>query len=61
MLPLGAILVLAGYTRQTNLPEDTIMSEQSAGIPAIRQSAEDSSEIARLVINSQQGAVHRTI
>jgi len=40
-LPLIIILMIAGCTRETNLPEDTIMSKQSADIAAIRQLAED--------------------
>jgi len=40
-LPLILILVIAGCTKQSNLPEDTTMSEQSADVPVIRKLAED--------------------
>ncbi|MHC4132879.1 MAG: YybH family protein [Planctomycetota bacterium] len=41
VLPIIVVLILAGCIKQTNLPEDTIMSKQPEDIAAIRQLAED--------------------
>ena len=41
ILPITIVLILAGCTNQTKLPEGTIMSKQPEDIAAIKQLAED--------------------
>ena len=41
VLPIIVVLMLAGCTKQVNVPKDTIMSKQSTDIASIKQLAED--------------------